>query len=379
VADHLYAYGPGTDQVLSDVALNANGTVAGKTLLFGDHEGSIRQEIDSSGTKHFIEYDGFGNIIAGSLNTIFGYTGQQWDAETGLYYYKARYYDPQQGRFISEDPTGLGEDINMYRYVGNNPISNTDPTGLCSLVSGWSTSMSPLDIVSRSIGTQIGFDSPYSLSSGSGYSNNNTSFIHDYAYYQESQPDYSQIKLDYGSMGSMDYETINMMMQPRAQWANVDFSNFSYEPPPNSEADETSIGTGILNALWGMTPIAGVYSDITNPEKSLFGKAKSVMDYVSDPAGTRRMVLSTIDGYRNLDASARAFQDAGADSPYVKAFIMATPVANIGPRTASLFTGKGVDSWNYGKRLTNQEIGGVWQIPLALSEKPVIFSIFTHI
>ncbi len=51
----------------------------------------------------------------------------------GFYYMRARYYDPQVGRFISEDPIGFaGEDVNLYAYVSNNPILLIDPWGLCS-------------------------------------------------------------------------------------------------------------------------------------------------------------------------------------------------------------------------------------------------------
>lgn len=60
-----------------------------------------------------------------------GYTGREWDFETGLYYYRARYYDPSIGRFISEDPIGFsGEDTNLYRYVENSPTNKIDPLGL---------------------------------------------------------------------------------------------------------------------------------------------------------------------------------------------------------------------------------------------------------
>jgi RHS repeat-associated protein len=62
------------------------------------------------------------------------FTGREWDPEAGLYYYRARYYDPKIGRFISEDPIGFaGGDVNMFAYVGNNPLGYGDPSGLASM------------------------------------------------------------------------------------------------------------------------------------------------------------------------------------------------------------------------------------------------------
>jgi len=54
-----------------------------------------------------------------------------YSAETGLYYYRARYYDPLIGRFIREDPAGWNASLNYYAYVNNNPVNFTDPTGFC--------------------------------------------------------------------------------------------------------------------------------------------------------------------------------------------------------------------------------------------------------
>ncbi|MEO0612455.1 MAG: RHS repeat-associated core domain-containing protein [Pseudomonadota bacterium] len=47
----------------------------------------------------------------------------------GLYYYKARHYDPQAGRFIQPDPIGYSDGLNMYAYVGNDPVNFSDPSG----------------------------------------------------------------------------------------------------------------------------------------------------------------------------------------------------------------------------------------------------------
>ena len=90
--------------------------------------------LSSKGVVKSYVYDAFGNIVSetGELpfDNLFHYTGRQFDAESGLYYYRARYYDPQIGRFISEDPIGLrGGDVNFYSYVFNDPINLVDPLG----------------------------------------------------------------------------------------------------------------------------------------------------------------------------------------------------------------------------------------------------------
>jgi len=76
-------------------------------------------------------FDSFGKQTAssGSLVNPFQYTGREADSETGLYFYRARYYDPAAGRFISEDPARFTESTNFYPYVGNNPSTYKDPFG----------------------------------------------------------------------------------------------------------------------------------------------------------------------------------------------------------------------------------------------------------
>jgi len=61
----------------------------------------------------------------------FQYTARESDPETGLYYYRARYYDPAAGRFLSEDPIRFFGGHNFYRYVRNGPTDFRDPLGLC--------------------------------------------------------------------------------------------------------------------------------------------------------------------------------------------------------------------------------------------------------
>ena len=99
-----------------------------------DHQGTVRDVVDDAGTvKNHIEYDTFGNITSESDDTVeyrFTYTGRELDAETALYYYRARYYDPATGQFISSDPIAFeAGDASLYRYVSNSPMMATDPTG----------------------------------------------------------------------------------------------------------------------------------------------------------------------------------------------------------------------------------------------------------
>lgn len=88
--------------------------------------------MDSTGTvQTSYSFEPFGNTTTtGSATTNgFAYTGRELDS-TGLYYYRARYYNPSLQRFISEDPIGFRGGINNYVYAGNRPIGRSDPSGL---------------------------------------------------------------------------------------------------------------------------------------------------------------------------------------------------------------------------------------------------------
>jgi RHS repeat-associated protein len=103
--------------------------------MLADHQGSIRQIVDNTGSLlNQITYDSYGNITNQTNPSVtfrFGYTGREWDGETGQYYYRARYYDARVGRFLSTDPIGFtAGDANLYRYVGNSPTNWVDPYGL---------------------------------------------------------------------------------------------------------------------------------------------------------------------------------------------------------------------------------------------------------
>lgn len=99
----------------------------------GKREGaSFRAVNPASAAAQTYTYDSFGNIVAttGSLTNSFRYTGREFDTETSLYYYRARYYDQPTGRFLSEDPLGFLAGRNFYSYVTNDSLNFTDPLGL---------------------------------------------------------------------------------------------------------------------------------------------------------------------------------------------------------------------------------------------------------
>jgi len=125
-----YVHGPCTDEPIC--MIEACGTYAGTFYYHFDALGSVVGLTNSGGNMvELYEYSVYGQVAASDENhpNRFMFTGREFDKDTGLYYYRARYYNPEIGRFLQTDPIGYGDGMNMYRYCRNSPVISCDPSG----------------------------------------------------------------------------------------------------------------------------------------------------------------------------------------------------------------------------------------------------------
>jgi RHS repeat-associated protein len=127
-------YGP--NGMLAEVGGTETAAPAYRLL---DHLGTEVGTVDSTGIlTNPLDYTPFGQIFSGSTNDPYLFTGKERDAESGLDYFKYRYYESNMGRWMSPDPSeltpadlGNPQSLNLYNYVGNNPLTRVDLDGLC--------------------------------------------------------------------------------------------------------------------------------------------------------------------------------------------------------------------------------------------------------
>ena len=140
-----YTHGPGIDEPIAV-------TKGGSTFFYHqDGLGSVTDLTDSAGaTAKSYSYDAYGTIVdqTGTVDQPYSYTGRELDSETGLYYYRARYYDTQIGKFTQRDPIGRVGGNNYYEYALGDPTLHFDPFGLKAQVVIWA----PVGIGTSSFG-----------------------------------------------------------------------------------------------------------------------------------------------------------------------------------------------------------------------------------
>jgi RHS repeat-associated protein len=130
-----YVYNDGVDRPLTRTV--ASGANAGVAIYLTDNLGSVRDLVDSNAAvKDHNDFTGFGSVTEASpgYGDRLKFTAREYDADTGLQATRARWYEVSTGRWFSEDPILFrAGDPNLYRFVGNQPVRLTDPTGLSSI------------------------------------------------------------------------------------------------------------------------------------------------------------------------------------------------------------------------------------------------------
>ena len=145
--------GSGIDEIYAQI--NSSGTTS---YLRDGLNSTVAVTNGSAATTENYSYSPYGDSVGtGTSSTPLQYTGRENDGATGLYYYRARYYSPQLGRFIAEDPIGIGGGTNYYAYAMGNPVSFRDPLGLydVTVTAGFSLPVTP--------GATIGLSRSWSL------------------------------------------------------------------------------------------------------------------------------------------------------------------------------------------------------------------------
>jgi RHS repeat-associated protein len=150
-----YTYGPGVDSILSMTVYGASTNTyyyvrdhLNTVHALTDEQGDIVEEYRYDAWGRISVYDGSGNSLKESaIGNRYTFQGREYSWTTKFYYFRARYYDPYQGRWLSKDPIGISGGLNQYQAFNNNPVNYIDPDGLIVFfVHGtWSSSAQAFD------------------------------------------------------------------------------------------------------------------------------------------------------------------------------------------------------------------------------------------
>ena len=134
-----YTYGPGVDNIQSMTIYNEDDTT--ETYYYiKDLSNTVHALVNgNSEIVEYYYYDAFGNfkimddyylwIPESVYGNRFLFQGREYDYDTALYYFRARWYEPETGRWLSPDPIGISGGLNLYVFCGNDPVNFIDPTG----------------------------------------------------------------------------------------------------------------------------------------------------------------------------------------------------------------------------------------------------------
>ena len=132
-----YIYEPGIDRPLAQVLSSGviryvHQDALGSVVMLTDSNGAAYQSYSYDAWGKVTSRDASGSVIASSaISAPWLFTGRRYDRESGLYHYRARTYSAELGRFLQMDPIKFDAgDPNIFRYVGNDPVNGTDPSGL---------------------------------------------------------------------------------------------------------------------------------------------------------------------------------------------------------------------------------------------------------
>jgi len=134
-----YTYGLGIDNILAMTIHGSGGTtnyyylkdLANTVLALANSSGSIVESYVYDAYGNVTIRNGSGTMIpASAYGNRFLFQGREYDYTTQLYHFRARWYDPETGRWLSNDPIGISGGLNLYAFCSNDPVNFVDPTGL---------------------------------------------------------------------------------------------------------------------------------------------------------------------------------------------------------------------------------------------------------